>query len=180
MPTYELGTFEDYGPKNEVYLSAGQAIVLKVEEGNYYYVGLKSLTGAAVTANLSGLDWADPTSINLSHSTDMYYRVTPVNGYIVIQNGNTDGAILSITNLRTTNLTAPVEGGGILPVSSEDALLTMRSFSARILEKQNEPESAPESDVPVITGPSAEEVAQNNLQQATKLFRAVRQWLEQE
>jgi hypothetical protein len=43
QPTYNVGTFELYGPKNEVYLSAGQAIVLHVEEGNTYYVGLKTI-----------------------------------------------------------------------------------------------------------------------------------------
>ncbi len=137
VPTYQIGTFEDWGPKNEVYLSAGQAIVLKVADGNNYYVGLKSLTGAAVAANVSGIDRDEqPTSIQLQHTTDMYYQVRPVNGYIVIQNGNTDGAILSITNLRTTNLSKPATNGGVLNLTPTEAVTMMRSFSTYMNERQ--------------------------------------------
>ena len=176
VPSYEIGTFEAYGPKNEVYLSAGQAIVLKVEEGNTYYVGLKSLMGTKVTANISGIDQADPTAITFNHSTDMYYQVTPVNGYIVIQNGNTDNALLSITNLRTTNLTEVVENGGILPVTDQEAVELMAGFTDYLMNKPEE-EIPPQPEDQI---PSAEQQAQANQQRATVLFTAVRQWLETE
>ena len=176
VPTYEIGTFETYGPKNEVYLSAGQAIVLKVAEGNNYYVGLKSLTGAEVTANVSGINQADPTAIKLSHTTDLYYQITPVNGYIVIQNGNAEkGEILSITTLRTTNLTAPAPNGGILPVTEQEAVRTVTGFTDYLMNKPEEEEIPPQPEEQL---PSAEEQAQANQQQATVLFTAVRQWLE--
>ncbi len=174
--TYEIGTFENYGPKNEVYLSSGQAIVLKVAEGNNYYVGLKSLTGAEVTANVSGIDQADPTAIKLSHTTELYYQVTPVNGYIVIQNGNAEeGAILSITTLRTTNLTAPAPNGGILPVTEQEAVQTVTGFTDYLMNKPEEEEIPPQPEEML---PTPEEQAQSNQQQATVLFTAVRQWLE--
>jgi hypothetical protein len=179
IPTYAIGTYEDVGPKNEVYLSKGQAVVLKVEEGNYYYVGLKSLTGAEVTVNVSGIDLADPTAITLTHTTDMYYRVTPVAGYIVIQNGNTDDAVLSITNLRTTNLTAPVENGGVLPVAQQEVTAMMDDFTAYLQEKQNA-ESDPQPSDPEEYIPSAQEQAQANAQMADILFTSVRQWLDAE
>ncbi len=178
VPTYELGTFETYGPKNEVYLSAGQAIVLRVAEGNTYYVGLKSLTGTQVTANVSGITQDDPTAITLAHTTDMYYQITPVDGYIVIQNGSTDDSILSITNLRTTNLIAPVADGGILPVEPQEAVRMMRSFSTYMLEKQNQEAPLPEPEEPEETVPSLEEQVQANLQLAQALFGAIRRWLE--
>lgn len=174
VPTYEIGTFEAYGPKNEVYLSAGQAIVLKVEEGNTYYMGLKSLTGKAVTANVSGVDQTkEPTAITITHSTDMYYRINPVDGYIVIQNGNTDGAILSVTNLRTTNMQEPVANGGIIPVAPQAAVMMMRSFSARLLEQENdEPtEETPKTPVQIH--------AEETLAFASTLFLSVRQWLDE-
>ena len=176
--TYEVGTFEAYGPKNEVYLSSGQAVVLKVADGNTYYVGLKSLTGATVNANISGISLADPTTIIIKHSTDMYYRVTPVNGYIVIQNANEDDAILSITNLRTTNLTAPAVDGGVLPVAKQEAVAIMDTFSGYLLEKKKE-ELLPKPEEPEDeTVPSADEQAQANLAFAETLFTDVRQWLE--
>ncbi len=177
-PSYEIGTFKTYGPKNEVYLSAGQAIVLKVAEGNTYYVGLKSMTGASVTANVSGIDQAEPTAIKLAHTTDMYYQVTPANGYIVIQNGNTDGAILSITNLRTTNLKAAAPNGGILPVAQQEAVEMVSDFSAYMLEKANTEQITPPPTEPEEEIPSAEDLAQANLEFANALFPTVRQWLE--
>ena len=177
VSTYEIGTYESVGPKNEVYLAAGQAIVLKVEEGNRYYVGLKSLTGAELTVNVSGIDLADPTSITLSHTTDMYYQVTPVGGYIVIQNANTtSGAILSITNLRTTNMTGPAENGGVLQVKKQEALALMEEFTAYLIEKQNAPQ--PDDDEEKL--PTAEEQAQVNAQLANEIFTDVRRWLNEE
>ena len=177
VPTYEIGTFETYGPKNEVYLSAGQAIVLKVEAGNTYYVGLKSLTGTKVIANVSGVDDLNkPTAITISHSTDMYYKINPVDGYIVIQNGNTDGAILSITNLRATNMREPVANGGVLPVTSQMVVTMMQSYSARLLEQEDDSN----------TGESTEETTKTPVQIHTEetlafasmLFLSVRQWLD--
>jgi len=180
VPTYEVGTFETYGPKNEVYLSTGQAIVLKVAEGNTYYVGLKSLTGAAVSANVSGITQEDPTTITLAHSTDMYYRVTPVNGYIVIQNANTDGAVLSVTNLRTTNLTGPAANGGILPVAQQEAVAMMDTFSAYLQEKESQEAPIPQPDEPQEEGITAEQQVNANLLMAQALFADVRLWLETE
>lgn len=175
QPTYNVGTFELYGPKNEVYLTAGQAIVLHVEKGNTYYVGLKSLTGAEVTANLSGLTQADPTQITLAHTTDLYYQVTPVDGYIVIQNGNTDGAILSITNLRTTNLTVPAPNGGILDLTATEAVTLVEKFSAHMRAL---PEKEPEEPEEEIILPDPQQQAQANQALVNALFTAVRQWLE--
>ncbi len=191
VPTYEIGTFESFGPKNEVYLNAGQAIVLKVEEGNTYYVGLKSLTGggqkddqgkevAGIQVNVSGIDQAEPTIIRVGHTTDMYYQVTPVNGYIVIQNADVpenEGRILSITKLRTTNLTAPVENGGIIPVAEAEVLEQMANFSEYMLtlpeEDKNQSQGSEEGKTP-----SLQEQTDAILAMSSELFTSVRQWLE--
>ena len=130
--TYEVGTFDAYGPKNEVYLKGGQSIVLKVDDSNTYYVGLKSLDGKEVTANVSGISKANPQPIEIAHSIDMYYQVTPIEGYIVIENASTGNEILSITKLRTTNLTEPAINGGILPVTQQEAVMMMARFALRM------------------------------------------------
>lgn len=127
-PTYVLGTFEKYGPKNEVYLSHGQAIVLKVDPKNTYFIGLKSLTGSPVTANVSGIDLNNKTKIEIEHTTDMYYRVVPRDGYIVIQNGTDDGSVLSITKLRTTNMHATTAVSGIQSITSSEAVKAVNAF----------------------------------------------------
>ena len=138
VPTYEIGTFEDYGPKNEVYLTSGQAIVLKVDPNNTYYVGLKSLEGNATIANVSGITTANPVAIPLSHSTDLYYQITPVNGYIVIQNGANNDSKLSVTKIRATNLNGPVVGGGILPMMPKEAVEVMGAFSQILMKNDSE------------------------------------------
>ena len=179
--TYEIGTYEELGPKNEGYLKAGQGIVLKVAEGNTYFVGMKSLTGAAVTANVSGIDRADPVPIQIKHTADMYYRVTPDQGYIVIQNGNTEeGAILAITNLRATNPTTTPVDGGVLPVTQQAAVMTMRAFSLRMSQRPTVPETNPNpEDAPIEDViPDVQQQINANAQLTAVLFEDVRQWLE--
>ena len=179
VPTYTVGTFKTYGPKNEVYLSAGQAIVLRVAEGNQYFVGLKSLTGKPVTVNVSGRDMDEPTTINLTHTTDLYYQVTPIAGYIVIQNGNTDDAILSISNLRTTNLNGPAENGGVLDLEGTDAVELLTEYTVYMQEKRREEQLAPPSE-PEEELPDPQDQAQSNIALANSLFASVRHWLELE
>ena len=152
--TYEVGTFETYGPKNEVYLKGGQSIVLKVDNSNTYYVGLKSLDGKKVTANVSGISKAEPKQIEIAHSIDMYYQVTPIEGYIVIENASTGEEILSITQLRTTNLTEPAINSGVLPVTQQEAVMMMARFALRMNppvyeepEEQRPVEKNPEENV---------------------------------
>lgn len=169
--SYELGSFEAYGPKNEVYLSKGQAIVLKVDEANTYYLGLKSLMGDAVTANVSGIDMQAPTQITLRHTTDMYYRVQPVDGYIVIQNGSDNGAVLSITNLRTTNSTAPAANGGVLNLNATEAVEAVSVFAQRMLSANTQKPSQEETKTP------AQLAAEENNRLAQKLFDAVKAWM---
>ena len=121
-------------------------------------------------------------------TTDMYYQVTPVGGYIVIQNGSNsaeegesgvetagetgNGPILSITNLRTTNLTAPVANGGILGLKAAEAVEVVSEVADYIA---NKPVEIPEPEEEKL--PSAEEQALANEMQAMALFADVRQWL---
>lgn len=188
LPTYEIGTFDKYGPKNEVYLSSGQAIVLKVNPQNTYYIGLKSLTGSAVKANISGIDGSDPVSINIEHTTDMYYEVTPVDGYIVIQNGSDNDSVLSLTKLRTTNMYANSTDSGILEVSSEEAVSAVTTFTLRLKENENRPPETEETPDTGNTEKDSEEGREEDVTNlpdiadkinafANALFGDIRNWL---
>ena len=105
----------------------------------------------------------------------MYYQVTPVDGYIVIQNGNTDDAILSITNLRTTNLIAPPKNGGILNLTETEAVQIVEAFSAYMSDL---PEKEPDEPQEEVVLPDPQQQAQTNQALANALFADVRQWLE--
>jgi hypothetical protein len=129
-PTYNIGTYADLGPKNEVYLAPGQTVVMKVDTANTYYVGMKCLAGYSVKAGFSGIDGADPVIHTVDHATDLYYKVTPVNGYIVITNTSAEdsGELLSLTKLRSTNGSGVSADGGVQYVSATEALEATVSF----------------------------------------------------
>ncbi len=109
----EIGTYEDYGPKNEVYLAPGQSIAFKLDGFNEgtAYIGLKAPTGQAVNVEMS--NGANMSKLTIGHSTDLYYEITPNQaGLFVIKNTsdaseNEDEGVLllSITKLRTTGAT---------------------------------------------------------------------------
>ena len=103
--TSTIGTYRDYGPKNEVYLAPGQSIAFKLdgfEEGTAY-IGLKAPEGHA-TVQMTNAN-AKTEEMPIDHSTDLYYKVVPNSeGQIVITNAGE--GLLSITKLRTTGATA--------------------------------------------------------------------------
>lgn len=100
VTTNVIGTYEDYGPKNEVYLAGGQSIAFHVDvtqEANYY-LGIKAPNGAT-TAEVTNS--AGKSKLDIVAASDLYYKITPnAEGYILVQ--NTGNCLLSITKLRTT------------------------------------------------------------------------------
>lgn len=99
--TSVVGTYVEYGPKNEVYLAPGQSIAFQVATGSnsHYYLGLKGPAGATQATATSG---TGKMQIGICGSCDMYYKVTPsADGIVMVR--NTGANLLSITKLRTTS-----------------------------------------------------------------------------
>ena len=107
-----VADFRDYGPKNEVYLATGQKIAFKVTDSKAgYYVGLKAPEGNTTVSVTNNTDAAG--SIPINHSTDLYYKITPVTagkyeGCIVIE--NTGDKLLSITKIYYNSTEGGIEG----------------------------------------------------------------------
>ena len=104
------------GPKNEIYLQQGQAVVMELT-GNYasVQVGMRSLTGAEVSYKING------TSDTMKSTVDMYYKVTPAAGKLVIQ--NVSGGILALTRLKVTSATAATTNdSGVIPQTTPEAI----------------------------------------------------------
>ena len=119
--TSEVGKL---APENEIYLSQGQSITLKVDttSGNTYYLGLKAPAGSTTTAEITNGNDAK-SNLTISHSTDLYYKVTPnTDGTIVVT--NTGDKLLSITKLRTTGSGTD----GLAVISEEEALNAVAAF----------------------------------------------------
>lgn len=99
-----IGTYKDYGPKNEVYLKKDQGVAFTINgynsTKNKVFIGLKSPTGQNVTVNVTNGD-NNYKDITLSSAADLYYEVTPdSSGNVVIE--NTTDNLLSITKVRIT------------------------------------------------------------------------------
>ena len=167
-PTYQIGTYADLGPKNEVYLAPGQTIVLKVDPTNTYYVGMKCLAGFTVTVGVSGTDGNDPQVFEIEHASDLYYKVQPVDGYIVITNlSENEGSLLSLTKLRATNASGQPVDGGVQYVTAEEALLMTVAFMEALYA---EPEIPAEPPVE-----SQEDLVHRAMAEA--MFADIRNWL---
>lgn len=117
---YDESTYEQYGPKNEVYLSAGQAIVFNVSGNGSYYVGLKAPAGETKAVLSADANAAETT---IGHASDLYYRVTPdSNGYVTIKNNGDN--LLAVTKLRTAGSGVVTEG-----LDAEAAVQAYNAFS---------------------------------------------------
>lgn len=137
-----IGTYVDYGPKNEVYLAPGQSIAFRVNNnsGYNYYVGLKApeLDDPATTdvdESRVSVRYTGGTDKTISHSTDLYYKLTPnSDGYVIIM--NVSGGMLSVTKLRTTG---PSAGGPMLLSTSESEVIRQVTRFARPYGGGSEP-----------------------------------------
>lgn len=105
--TNAIGTYETYGPKNEVYLKSdekstqGVAFTIKNYNPNVnkVFIGLKSPTGNKVTAEITS--GKQKVTKDISSASDLYYEITPTaDGKVVIK--NTTNNLLSITKIRIT------------------------------------------------------------------------------
>jgi len=157
--TAVIKDFETYGPKNEVYLDDGQMIAFKVNPapGYYYYVGLKSPTGTSVTVDINGEE------TTLSHTTDIYYPVYPMDdGMVSIlckddtvdtdDGTSTDKSELrvSITKLKIcSDSLDDVQGETPFPADTTSQFLAFaaRRYEAIDVEQENDiPEQIPEEE----------------------------------
>ncbi|MGM9591435.1 MAG: hypothetical protein ACI3VK_01800, partial [Oscillospiraceae bacterium] len=94
IETANVADYKNFGPKNEVYLAAGQAVAFKVDpyNGESLQLGMKAANLNASTVNVNG------ETITLAGSTAMYYKITSSDGMVVIVNSG--GGLVSITNLK--------------------------------------------------------------------------------
>ena len=107
------------GPKNEIYLQPGQAVVMELT-GTYasVQVGMRSLTGAAVTYQINS-----ETAKTMNSTVDMYYPVKLVGNMLVIRNTSENDEILALTRLKVTSATAATTNdSGVIPQTTPEAI----------------------------------------------------------
>lgn len=125
--TSVVGTYVEYGPKNEVYLGPGQSIAFQVATGSnlHYYLGLKGPAGATQAEVTNG---NGKSEIGICGSCDMYYEVTPsADGIVMVKNNGEN--LLSITKLRTTS-DSEDENASIVGASVSELLAYADTFDS--------------------------------------------------
>lgn len=96
-----------YAPENEIYLAKGYEVQINPERGGNLYIGLKAPAGETTVEFTEGSKITEDGKVinlkstaDITHSTDLYYRIAPNDdGIIVIK--NTGDNLLSITKLRS-------------------------------------------------------------------------------
>lgn len=149
-----VGTYYNYGAKNEVYLASGQGIAFEVDPSMTYYLGLRAPdgTGKATEATVTNGDSADEHAI--SSASDLYYKVTPKTvatadggetGYIYVE--NTGDNMLAITKLRITD-SEEIDTQNLFRITDMPALMSyVADFDSLPIEEPSD------SDDTVITVP---------------------------
>ena len=159
--TTDIGVYKDLGPENEVYLSRNQVIVFAPDKGAKYYVGLKSPTGEPVDVVLTTA--AGPTTVTISHTTDLYYEVAPYNGMITLGN-NEDADLLAITKIKVAGPQTQMETFAMFRSVSREEVL---SAAGEAYAAANEPETP---DVE-IENPEVEEPTPDPSEQIRELIK---------
>jgi len=163
--------YKTYGPKNEVYLAAGQAITFEVPSSDLnYYIGLKSLKGNIALDEENDQDtlitkFSAKENVavkEINHSSDIYYKVSPTlkdgKYYIMIQNDsaeNTD-AILAVTKLQMVGSTN--SNFDIAVVSDVEAVSYATTFASMRTVNYEDTLVEDEPEVEVPETPEAPEV----------------------
>lgn len=128
--TYSVGEYEEYGPKNEVYLAKGQAVAIATGSLDKISIGLKAPEGetkATVTNSV------DISPIPIGSASDLYYQVTAnEQGFVVVQ--NTGDNLLAITKVKTSGT------GELVSFSLADMLSYANEFdSLNVVDYTQEP-----------------------------------------
>lgn len=171
VATSVVGTYVEYGPKNEVYLAPGQSIAFQVATGSnsHYYLGLKGPAGATQAEATSE---TCKMQIGICGSCDMYYEVTPnADGIVMVK--NTGENLLSITKLRTTS-DSEDENAGIVGASVSELLAYADTFDS--LEVVEYPTDLGDVE---IENPDVQELGDGSVawEWLQKIFRGIRDLL---
>ena len=125
--TTTIGTYEDYGPKNEVYLAKGQAIAFKVDTAvSKLSVGLKAPSGATTAQFTNG---ESTSTIDINATSDQYYGIVPnADGYVIIK--NTGDQLLSVTKLKMSGEPIASTGAADFSMNVDTAMAYANSFDS--------------------------------------------------
>ncbi|MBQ7801722.1 MAG: S-layer homology domain-containing protein [Oscillospiraceae bacterium] len=136
----------DNGPKNELFLWPGEALVFTVSTDRVVQIGLKAPNGTPGFSITVGSNVM--LSDTLNTSTDMFYDVVgqanAVTDYTIIINNTGSTGILSVTDLKICD----DPNATFLPLTQEDIETALGAMGFGRPEEPNKPGKNPFVDVP--------------------------------
>ena len=105
----QFDVYKTNSPKNEIYLSANQALTFQLDTekapvGGTVWLGLSAPAGGTVKVSIT-----ENTPVTLTSKMDMYYPITvPSDGSITITADQENTGIVSVTNLKVTDASQQV------------------------------------------------------------------------
>lgn len=101
----EIGTYEELGPKNEVYLASETGVAFNISDIGQncekVLLGIKAPAGTASKVTVT--DGNTKKDIEINSATDMYYEITPTSdGNVVVYNSG--NAMIALTKVRVTGV----------------------------------------------------------------------------
>ena len=164
----EVSDYADFGPNNELYLAAGQAVVFNLQLPNPesiadVQIGIKSANGIATNCLIYNVD-VDGIAYNTKGKTlyscaDMYYSIYDLkNNTIVVMNGGTGAGIISLTNVK---ITYTLDTDEVLEASMFYVTPNTVTYALRSMNYAPPTVETPEEDKDIVSGVE-NDVANNN------------------
>lgn len=127
----DISIYRNYGPNNEVYLAAGQAISFQINVGDAQVdsvqIGAKSPTGTA-EMDVNG------TKTTIATATEMYYGIDVAKDGTKVAITNTGSNVLSLTNIKVTfKKSATVKLAEMTDAQQTEAAMAVRALFAPVV-----------------------------------------------
>ena len=127
----DISIYRNYGPNNEVYLAAGQAISFQINVGDAQVdsvqIGAKSPTGTA-EMDVNG------TKTTIATATEMYYGIDVAKDGTKVAITNTGSNVLSLTNIKVTfKKSAAVKLAEMTDAQQTEAAMAVRALFAPVV-----------------------------------------------
>lgn len=184
---YEVATYENGGPNNEVYLKKGQSIAFKLKttgDPASIQIGAKAPNGA--TQFEFGSNYGIDPRIDVNTATDMYYDVTNTIKFITNDDGSKEGIvvisntgeldnIISLTNIKITYN----EPKAVKAIYSVDDVTIEESLQIASF-RMEAPVETPDDNPPVETpddNPSQDDAQSDILESIINTINTIKQWL---
>ena len=174
--TDDIGTYKDYGPKNEVYVKENQGVAFKIKEydldNNKVFIGLKSPQGKDVKVKVTSGEHIQ--YINLSSAADLYYEITPnEDGNVVIEN-MTDN-LLSITKVRITSKNTTSIKNSL--ISTPELMSYVEKFdSLSVKQDNNKDDSIGKDDIDIENPEDKNDEAVKPVSIWQKIMESIKIW----